>query len=995
MTNSHSLVIRSNSQGHQQEYYPNEFAFEYVQKRGVYYRVQYLDAATRAPLLDPVELGKDEVYTTNGSVKEDAPFIAGYNAEQMSQTLVPTASTASTEEAQKAEELETNVITFYYNLNGRDYIYEVEYWEQNANDDEYTLLESENLQVEIADDSETEEVESTYVSLADIYNGSMSQLIISTGFTRVEGATKVAVTTQGGTTTESSVDDGDSVEITGNAKTTIKIYYNRNTYPYQYVYVDYHAERAYLDTPAAERAGMWDGVMETHNSVHDEKVDATVTISAPLNLSYNNGTDTIPYKRIDNKDITLTIGPTDVDSTANLVKVYYKMFNVRELEYKLVCKNEDNEYTEVDYDDATGDPLYGGLSMTLQTVNAYNQINPVVFYDFNDAQLPNESGVMEDAHQHRYNFLGWYDNPEGAGDPLVAYDGSDPDKWMTLTKADLGLEEDQLPDDDMTYYAVVEQFLVRANFEFRYVDEDLPIGGEPIDETTGEAAKDLESAAIVAFVPSDPDGEYTGSYFAFSSPYRYQTNTPLPFQKHEGYTMNILPKEEDDRVYKYEFAEWWEEDLDGVWIPELNCHKLIRKKGWNQSGSWGAATALQDLLDRREDKHVIAVFKRREVSEMPYVIKYNFIDRYGKEQTFVKKGTLTSDQLDETNANCAVTNHGDYLLTDEFILENAPYESNYGETLRRSNREGRITKTSQKAGTVLEDGTTLSADRVIATITAVQDNKTVYAHYRTSPTGEFIELATTYGANYKLDKNMLAIEAPVDSIGDYAFYEKEAVTSVSFEQAESLRSIGICAFYGCTLLSKVSLPADVELSFGSFQKCTALSSLTIAEGISEIPTQCFFGCSALSELSLPSSVTVIGDRAFSGCAGLHRVDIPDSVIDIAQNAFDGCDDLVIYASKDSFAIEYAISNAIPYVLIDVEPTDYYVVGDSDGDTVVTILDATAIQRTFADLPVNSFDEVAADSDGKGLDILDATRIQRFLVQLDDSYSIGTIVARNA
>ncbi|MBR1533251.1 MAG: hypothetical protein IJ639_02715, partial [Ruminococcus sp.] len=169
-----------------------------------------------------------------------------------------------------------------------------------------------------------------------------------------------------------------------------------------------------------------------------------------------------------------------------------------------------------------------------------------------------------------------------------------------------------------------------------------------------------------------------------------------------------------------------------------------------------------------------------EVSKLPYVINYNFIDRNGNSQTFGKKGTLTSDQLDETNDNCAVTNHGDYLLTDEFILENAPYESNYGQTLLWSNREGYITKTSQKAGTILEDGSTLSADRVIATITAVQDTKTVYAHYRTTPADEYTDLSTTYGANYKLDKNMEAITAPETYNGKvFSYWEVRKSSSSS------------------------------------------------------------------------------------------------------------------------------------------------------------------------------------------------------------------------
>lgn len=54
-------------------------------------------------------------------------------------------------------------------------------------------------------------------------------------------------------------------------------------------------------------------------------------------------------------------------------------------------------------------------------------------------------------------------------------------------------------------------------------------------------------------------------------------------------------------------------------------------------------------------------------------------------------------------------------------------------------------------------------------------------------------------------------------------------------------------------------------------------------------------------------------------------------------------------------------------------------GDVDNDGIVTILDATAIQRWLAQLSVLSFNEAAADTDSSGdVEITDATRIQRFI-----------------
>ena len=69
----------------------------------------------------------------------------------------------------------------------------------------------------------------------------------------------------------------------------------------------------------------------------------------------------------------------------------------------------------------------------------------------------------------------------------------------------------------------------------------------------------------------------------------------------------------------------------------------------------------------------------------------------------------------------------------------------------------------------------------------------------------------------------------------------------------------------------------------------------------------------------------------------------------------------------------------------------YIRGDADGDGHVTIMDATVIQRRLAEIPTPSFDERAADVDGDGLNITDATQIQRYLAEFDNIYHINETV----
>ena len=72
--------------------------------------------------------------------------------------------------------------------------------------------------------------------------------------------------------------------------------------------------------------------------------------------------------------------------------------------------------------------------------------------------------------------------------------------------------------------------------------------------------------------------------------------------------------------------------------------------------------------------------------------------------------------------------------------------------------------------------------------------------------------------------------------------------------------------------------------------------------------------------------------------------------------------------------------------------DSYITGDADGDGVVSVLDVTCVQRMLARLESADADKVLrADTDGNGLDIADATAIQRYLAEYDDASPVGQTV----
>lgn len=125
---------------------------------------------------------------------------------------------------------------------------------------------------------------------------------------------------------------------------------------------------------------------------------------------------------------------------------------------------------------------------------------------------------------------------------------------------------------------------------------------------------------------------------------------------------------------------------------------------------------------------------------------------------------------------------------------------------------------------------------------------------------------------------------------------------------------GTGTFSGASALTDITLPEGIAITEGStFSECTSLESIELPASITTIPSYMFAGCSALERVTakgtitaignsafksdtaltkIPdlSQVTSIGDRAFYGCSALKTVDL-HSVTTMEYGAFQGCDAL--------------------------------------------------------------------------------------------------------
>ncbi len=140
------------------------------------------------------------------------------------------------------------------------------------------------------------------------------------------------------------------------------------------------------------------------------------------------------------------------------------------------------------------------------------------------------------------------------------------------------------------------------------------------------------------------------------------------------------------------------------------------------------------------------------------------------------------------------------------------------------------------------------------------------------------------------------------AIGDHGFYNNYALTSIAVPN--TVTEIGESAFASSALTSITLSEGLTEIKQRTFESCFSLTEIAIPNSVTTLGGAAFSYCNNLASITLSNNLEYIGGSAFYKCFSLSAISIPESVKTIGEYAFSECTSL----SRSEFASVEALCN---------------------------------------------------------------------------------------
>ena len=130
-----------------------------------------------------------------------------------------------------------------------------------------------------------------------------------------------------------------------------------------------------------------------------------------------------------------------------------------------------------------------------------------------------------------------------------------------------------------------------------------------------------------------------------------------------------------------------------------------------------------------------------------------------------------------------------------------------------------------------------------------------------------------------------------DNNGSYSYslpyIARESLTTVTLE--EGIIEIPDYFLHECSKVEEIELPETIKkIGVYAFNNCKLGPETAIPSGLETIGEYAFYNCSGLKTIEIPAGVTQIPDRCFRYCTGASKITFPEGLTSIGYDAFYGC-----------------------------------------------------------------------------------------------------------